>query len=117
VSDHLDTSEAYSDCNVELCLVCTTFSSDYCDECDSGLGATITGDGKCEGWMTIFKQSSSTYNTQSDWMNLNDDENGRWSDDYSVLHRIDDNYRNNEYKFEFKLSWLDFNNDEYDQHW
>jgi len=63
LSDHLDDTDVYGSCNVELCSVCTTLSDDYCDVCDSALGATITPDGKCEGWMTIFKQSSGTYNT------------------------------------------------------
>lgn len=62
--------------------------------CDTSYDVTLNSDGKCEGWMPIFRQTAGTYSSPYDWLNVNDNDSGKWDDNYSILHRIDDTYKN-----------------------
>lgn len=83
-------------CNVWKCLKCSPLSENKCIECD--VNEVLTDDGKCDGWMTIFKQIVPNYMDKEDWKSVNADHwYGKFLDSFSMLDQIDDTMRNSKW--------------------
>ena len=102
-------------CALDLCRPC--FYSTRSPSCAHKLThplADLYVISLADGWTLLIRQTSPNYlDPVTKWLSVNPADPG--NDNYSILDRLDDSYKNDDGKFEFKLVWPNRDGDNYNQ--